>query len=242
MRVAGSLGLALLAANAHAGEERPKLPEPVIAESITDIDASESGELEGDAVGAAAASGGWAASAEVEWRATDRLGVAAEGTLVREGGASASDVLVGLSWLLAADRAHEMYLQVEASGAIEQNADLAPPVALGDPALPYALGLRWAARRGWWTLRAGLGAEFGGTPRPGGVPLRSSVALLGQLGPLVPGLELLADGARAPALKFAPTVLWDATTMRLPIRIGAAVVLAPRAPVAGLLRLVVELD
>jgi hypothetical protein len=242
MRIAASFCLATLAANAHAGEGRAKLPEPVVAESITDIDASESGELEGDLVGAAAATGSWAASVEAEWRATERLGVAAEGGLAREGATSSSDLLVGLSWLLAADRAREMYLQVEASGALEPpRSDLAP-IALGDPTLPYAFGLRWAARRGWWTLRAGLGTEFGGTPRPRGAPLRSSVALLGQLGPLVPGIELLADGERAPALRLAPTVLWDASSVHVPVHVGAAVLWAPRTPTAALLRLVVEFD
>src|SRR4051812_42505740 len=58
---------------------RHPMPEPLLAESVTDIDSSEAGELELD-VSAARTSPGrtWLAAAEVEWRALERLGLALE--------------------------------------------------------------------------------------------------------------------------------------------------------------------
>ena len=58
------------------------MPEPVLEESITDIDRDEAGELEADAIAGGTRSGDgvrrWQSSVEVEWAATRDLGVALE--------------------------------------------------------------------------------------------------------------------------------------------------------------------
>src|SRR6516165_9498881 len=58
-----------------------RMPEPVLGESITDIDASKAGELEVDLTASVGHSGGtrvWQGSVEVESRVTNRLGLEIE--------------------------------------------------------------------------------------------------------------------------------------------------------------------
>src|SRR5216684_1877339 len=57
------------------------MPEPVLGESITDIDGSEAGEVEVDLTGVVGRAGGaklWQGSVEIESRVTDRLGLEIE--------------------------------------------------------------------------------------------------------------------------------------------------------------------
>ena len=76
-----------------------KMPEPLIGESVTDLDGTEAGELEVDATGLVHPPDGfWSSGVEVEWRALPRLGISLEGATSREA-ASANLVTAGLSAL-----------------------------------------------------------------------------------------------------------------------------------------------
>src|SRR5512140_1921153 len=152
-------------------EARPPLPEPILTESVTDVDGAEDGEVEVEANASALRArrgGGYAldGSLEVEWLATRRFGlrvepavgserVGADTTRTSWGGSA------GASWKLVQDWTRDVHLQVEAQGRVP--ADATASVGPADPALPLVLDLRGGLRTGLVTFRFAAGYGFLGT-------------------------------------------------------------------------------
>lgn len=226
-------GLVLLCRPAAAQSEpaRPPIPEPLLAETVTDIDGTEAGEIELEANGSAqrARSGGASAidgSLELEWLATRRLGLRLEPTIGRDAVASSvrlePGISGGLSWKLLQDFERDLHLQAEVlSRAPWDESIVAQP---GDPAAPFAFDVRGAVRRGPWSFRPSLGVgAFGSSGRAG---LRASLAVLlpfedsGRFG--FWGVEVDADGGRSTPVLAALDLVPNLTPAGLPLRIGLA--------------------
>jgi hypothetical protein len=210
------------------------LPEPIFAETVTDIDGADPGEIELEGNGSvlrARRGGAYAldTSLELEWLLTRRFGLRLEPTLSRDDGTlapaqNAFGVSGGASFKLLRDVPRELYADVEVLARYPW--EETPIVQPGDPALPLAFDLRAGLREGPLTLRgsAGVGA-FGAIAH---VPLRASFAALFPFGASGRfgfwGLEVDCDGARqAPfvaALDLVPDVI---PAKVLPLRIGLAV-------------------
>jgi hypothetical protein len=218
---------------ARAGEpggDRVPVPEPLLTETVTDIDGSDAGEIEIEANGSVmrALRGGASAldaSIEVEWLVVRKLGLRVEPSISRDADGAAvvaGGVSGGVSWKLLQDFARRLHVDVEALGrAPWEDATLAQP---GDPALPAALDVRAAWQPAWLTLRASAGVgAFGHAEH---APLRGSLALLapfegsGRFG--FWGVELDADGARAAPVVVALNVVPNFTPAGLPLRVGLA--------------------
>ena len=257
------LALALLPAPAQAGDPaapRSKLPEPLLGESITDLDGTEAGEVELDATGLwspaqAGAAQGLRGSIEVEWRVTERLGLAAElglgaGTAGR---GPEPSLIAGLSFVLLHDRAHDAHLMAELRGRLldeeEGAAELPDP---GEPALRTAAGLRGGLRAGFLTARGAISVEAIGRSAHA-LPLRAELALLCGLGPGgrfgFAGAEAIADWARRDPLVIAPQLVLDFAALGLrQLKLGLSLPWPPairagaQAQVGLLARLLVELD
>src|SRR5207245_9399025 len=80
---------------------RARMPEPLLTESITDLDGALAGEVEIDVSASvlrrATGPGQWQSSVEVEWRAVERLGLALERGVGRGRGSRTASVLSGES-------------------------------------------------------------------------------------------------------------------------------------------------
>jgi hypothetical protein len=257
-----ALGFALqLASIGRAfGEEKPPehapLPEPLFNETMTDIDGDEPGEVELEANAfrrralrrtAYAMQG----TVEVEWLATRHLGLFVEPVFSQwldVSGARAHDRLglnAGASWKLLQDFQHAFHLQAELGARYPLDPSLTTDP--GDSALPFALDLRAAFRRGAWTLRASAGAEAGGGFAH--VPARAS---FGVFLPFAAcdrygfwGIEADADGGRrypaVVALNFLPSLIPLGVPFKIGLAIPWAVGVPATQPVVGvLLRLFVE--
>ena len=233
-----------------------KLPEPVLAETITDIDGAEAGEVEFDAVVSTARSRrherSWQSALEVEWRATERLGLALQGGAAgtsREGNAGPG-MRAGASWMVLRDFARDLYLQAELNVRIVDGARGLADVDVSDAALPISFGLRWGIRLAPLTLRAGLGGQVD-PQRAHDRPFWQSIAILlapgsdARIG--FTGIEILADWAYEHPLAIAPDLQLDGARYGLPIRLGLAVPWKPRAasdePSLGVyVRIIVEVE
>lgn len=214
-----------------AGERKPTIPEPLVAESITNIEGTEAGELELDVVALLLrhASGGTASwlGVEAEWRATRHLGLAVEAAVSR----AASDepalgqVRAGLAWSLFHDFARDLHVQAEATGRFGGNEKERAGGPLELP-YPYSAGVRAALRSGPLTLRAGTGAAFGG-----GASLFAHLAAFHTFGDSslhgFAGLEVNANlGAGAP-LSFVPQVFVTVPFFGVPVDVGLGVPWSP---------------
>jgi hypothetical protein len=230
------VGMATLSSGSRAAAAKKEMPEPILAESVTDIDAGEAGEIElsANAFGLGLARGARfeEASAEVEWRATDRLGLRLEPTYVyqrgaRRGAVHAFDLGAAASWSLMHDWKRDFHLQIELTGHVgSEGVDSQERyVQPGDPALPLALDLRAAIRRGYLTLRTAFGAEAFG-PAGDRVGVRASAAALIGFGREAllgfAGLELDADSARTHPFVVAPDIVADIGPLGLPLKLGVA--------------------
>jgi hypothetical protein len=215
---------------ADADEGRVPLPEPLLTETVTDIDGSDRGEVEVEANGAnlrALRGGGYSldASLEVEWLVTRHFGVRGEPTLsedwvhTRTGAAGISG---GASWKILQDFRQRLYVDAELLARIPS--DASPIVEPGDPASPLAADVRGGLGRGPVTLRWSAGVGI--APPQGHVPLRGSVALLapfeesGRFG--FWGIELDADGSRSTPVVVALDVVPNFAPAGLPFRLGLA--------------------
>jgi hypothetical protein len=213
---------------------RRPLPESLLTESTTDIDAREAGELEVElnVAKAAARTGGAGAtliSFEIEWRALTEVGLRFEPSYSRVTNREASSRgdSFGLSGALAFglwhDHACECHLQGELLGRTPEGAN-ARVFEPGEPELPVAADLLAAVRRGRWTVRATIGAEAGGAFAH--APLHTDVALLTGIvsdehfGFVV--IDMRADWAREAPIVFAPEIVADTTPLNLPFRLGVA--------------------
>ena len=250
---------------------RAKLPEPIVGESITDIDGEEAGELETDLtlgllfpVRGGPARGRpreWASSVEAEWRANEKLGLSVDLGLAGVFGPGPDDptlrvagVRFGLSWALVTSFRHEFFLQAQLS--LRPFAGLFPEVGLelGEPALPYALRVQGAWRRGPFNLRATLGGSYGPASDDRGAPILASLAALFEFGKRVGdgrrgvlALEADYDGARRAPLCLIPEAILALNPFDTLIQVEAGVPLLVESTsgmlsAGGLLRLTVEFD
>jgi hypothetical protein len=219
---------------AAAASERAPLPESILTESATDIDADEAGELEFEAnlsrVGARTG-GAFAtlASVELEWRALRRVGLRLEPAYahVTPSGATRGRDVFGFGGALAFGLWHDFqrdqHLQLE---LLARTADHGPGPVFdpGESELPAALDLVGAQRFGRFTLRATAGAEAGGqfahAPAHTDLCLLTGIANDARFGYV--GLELRADWASPAPLVLAPEVISDLVPLALPLRIGLA--------------------
>src|SRR5919108_788651 len=162
------------AAFAAAALDSRRMPEPLIGESVTDIDGTQAGELEIDASGIVARPGGeWNTALEIEGRGLSRLGVLVEGTLSGDNTESAAGGLrASLAFLLLHDEEHDFHLMIDATARLFENAVASE---LGEPTERIAFSLRGGIRRDWLTLRGSLGAGAG-THSAHAVPLRAEAA------------------------------------------------------------------
>lgn len=245
----------LLAALAAGAQPLPKLPEPLLGESITDLDAPGAGELELDLTAhllapRAGREGGWGLSLEAEWRALDRLGLALEVGLAGEAGGPALALRPGASFALLADPARQVWLQAEVTARLLDAEEAAGPGEPGEAARAVAAGLRGGLRLGAWTLRGALGAGLGG-PSVHAVPARAQLALLRALGPGGAwgfwGAEVEADWARRAPFWVAPQLVLDGAPLGVPARLGLALTAAPPGGgepwrLGALVRILFELD
>jgi hypothetical protein len=145
-----------------------------------------------------------------------------------------------------------LHLQLEVSVlAISQvNSGVGPPSDIGEPALPYAIGLRAGWRRGIWTVRAALDGECCDLP-PRAMPFLAGAAVfagLGHEGRLgFVGLESLGDFARPNPFVLAPTVVVAFHQFPIPVRVGlgAPIFLGPTSSTNGfgaILKVMLESD
>jgi hypothetical protein len=230
------------------------MPEPVLGESITDIDGSEAGEVEVDLTGVVGRTGGtklWQGSVEIEGRVTDRLGLAIEIGYARAFRGNLPegelDIRLFASWSLLHDFERGLHAQAEIGwrvvGKIEDGANL------GEPRLPFSAGFRVGLDRGWWSLRLGLGTAGGGTSAHL-IPAWASTTVFlnfgrGRWGSL--GLDGEADWTRPNSFTVAPTLVFNGTALHLP---GKVAIVTPygfpagsREPWFGLvLRVIGEFD
>ncbi len=229
------LFVALLAALPLVGR---KMPEPLIGESVTDIDSTEAGELEVDATGVLRRPGGsWSTGLEIEWRVLSRLGVSLEGAASREdAGETGTELRPSLAFVLLHDQARDFHLMIDATARLFEN-DVAMP-ELGEPALPVAFSLRGGIRRSWFTLRGALGAGAGGHSAHV-VPLRAEAATLLEVPFGFCGVEAMADLARSSPWMLAPEAVLGTGA----VQIGAALPWEPGTGRFGaLVRLIWEVD
>ena len=227
------------------------MPEPLITESITDLDGTTAGEVEVDLDGLLGtrrdASGDWQGSVEIEWRAIERLGLSLELDL---GGPlrSSNTVVAGqaaASWVLLHNRALDFHVMAELSARVPATAD--SDAELGDGAMPVNGGVRAGIRVGEWTSRAFLGWGVGAvSAHP--LPLRLEAALLydfPSIGFL--GLETRADWSVSAPWTVAPNVVLRGRRFGIPFDIGVAAPWSVGAragePQFGILaRLILEFD
>jgi hypothetical protein len=227
----GVLGVERGARAGDAGEAKAPVPEPILAETVTDIDGTEAGEVELEANGSwlrARRGGAYAVdgSAEVEWLILRRLGLRLEPRLSRDGDGAppedAAGVSGGASWKLLQDFEHDLHVQAEVVGRYPT--DSSPIVEPGDPARPLAFDVRGAFRRGIVTLRGSAGVGVLGPSEH--VPLRGSLAGMfpfeesGRYGYW--GVELDADGARDAPLVVALDLVPNFEPAGLPLLLGLA--------------------
>jgi hypothetical protein len=211
--------------------DRPPLPESLLTESATDIDAAEAGELEFEANLAAvgARRGGtraMAVSLEAEWRVLRDVGLRLEPSyarVVHGSGRNEFGVSGAVALRLLRDVRDDMYLQGELLGRTAESVE-ASILAPDETVLPYALDLVGGVRRGRWTLRVTIGAEAGGHFEH--APLHTDAALLT---PFVSdprfgffGLEVRADWAREAPLVIAPDFVALTTPLGLPLSVSLA--------------------
>jgi hypothetical protein len=125
------------------------------------------------------------------------------------------------------DWQRDFHLQIELAGNVGNDTvdGRARDIRPGDPALPLALDLRAAIRRGHLTLRTALGTEAFG-PAGDRIGVRASVAALIGFGRDArfgfAGVELDADSARTHPFVLAPDIVADVGRLGLPLKVGVA--------------------
>jgi hypothetical protein len=233
------LTLALLGLlTVHEGE----MPEPILVESITDLDTTEAGELELELGTSTLNNGQWATRLEAEYRVTGHLGLLLESSITTLGH-SDPQVRAGVSFAGYHNTTLGLHLQFLAYAALhgseEKNALLDP----AEPGTDFALGAHAGWHRDWWTVRAELTGGFGG--HVSHLPVRANVALLAGTPFAFIGVESMLDFAR-----FDPWTIAAEAELReelgdFALRLAIAVPWRPRTDkneVAVMLRVLVGLD
>lgn len=212
------------------------MPEPLIGESITDIDRSQAGELELDFTMEAhrtrlstlnIVSG----ALELEWGVTRYLGLAFEVSGSKGLGPDSASVpfepglRAGAAWALLHDFARDIHLQLESSVRVltEENEAL---IESEDSPMRATVDLRGGIRQAQWTVRTGLGIGFGGHSSHA-VPIRANLAVFSELRPSAPigfvGLEVDGDWGRRNPVFLAPTMVFGSHPFRLGVAIPTAI-------------------
>jgi hypothetical protein len=207
------------------------MPEPILAETTTDIDATEVGEREIEANFSHLRSrAGWAfdlqVSPEFEILLPWRLGIKVEPSFERaaSAGSSASNgvgMAGGLSWKLVQDFTHDVHVQAEVNGAYS-SIDSPNFVQPSESPSPFWFDLKSGFRTGFLTLRNSLGFSAGGMNAH--LPVRGSAALLtdidrsGRYG--FWGVEMEADGARTSPVTVALDLVPNLAPSGLPFALG----------------------
>jgi len=124
---------------------RAKMPEPLLTESITDLDGARAGKV------------------EVEWRALERLGLALDlgvGRVLDGATSPAIGVRPAANWVLTHSPPLDFHLMAEVSARISHDAteNVQDP---GEGAPPFSGGVRFGIRHRWLTVRTFLGAGAG---------------------------------------------------------------------------------
>ena len=235
----GVIAAETIAADETEGTRRPPLPEQILTESITDLDAIKPGETEFAVNGQTlrATQGGARAfqtGIEAEWRATSHLGLRLEpsyASLIEEGRSNEFGLQAAAAWGLLHDFAHDFHVQVEATARFTRD-DRPYESQPGDFSLPFAAGVRVGKRFGPVTLRPGVGAEIGATAAH--LPIWFGMGALYELGEGgrygFAGVELDADGGRQTPFIVAPDFMVDMKMIGLPFRLGIAIPYVPGAP------------
>jgi len=199
------------------------MPEPVLGESVTDIDGTEAGEIEVDLTAVLGRTGGtslWQTSVEIESRVIDRLGLELElgysGSFTSNITDEGFDLRVLASWSLLHDFENGLHAQVEIAGRFVGETE--EGVNLGEPRLPYSLGFRVGLDRGSWTLRLGAGAAAGDSSAHVIPAWVSATAFLnfGQGRWCSLGLDGEADWTRMNPFTLAPTFIFNGPTFHIP--------------------------
>jgi hypothetical protein len=215
--------------------ERPPLPESILTESTTDVDAHEAGEveLESNMSSVGEARGGTQATAvdlELEVRVLSFLGARIEPswqhtTYSDDGHDEGFGISGGLAFGLIHDWAHDAHLQLEMN-ARHYSIEDPRAVELGETTLPYEPQLLGAWRLAQLTFRGSVGVEFGpGTVAHAPIDLEASMltgldrdARLGFF-----GLEGEVDFARIAPVMLAPDLVANLASFDLPFEVGVAV-------------------
>ncbi len=235
---------------------RGKMPEPLLTESITDLDGTRAGEVEIDVTASAlhreTGAGQWQSSVEVEWRALERLGLALDlgvGRALDSAMSTVISVRPAASWVLIHSQPLDCHLMAELSGRISRDGteDVQDP---GEGAMPLSGGLRFGIRNGWLTARTFLGAGAGNHSAHA-VPLRAQAAVLAEFGRKgrlgFAGFEVDTDWARHTPLTLAADLVLRGGTFHVPFDLGIAVPWTPQsqygdASVGVLVRFILEID
>ncbi len=225
---------------AHEGE----MPEPILVESITDLDTQEEGELEMELLTSTALDRErpWSGRLEAEWRATGHLGLMLEVGIDGPGPAEPA-IRAGASFSLLHLEPLGLHAQVILIG--NWHTGNPEPVLLdpAEPATTLSLGLHAGWRRQWFTVRAELTAGVGGDVAH--LPIRANLALLAGDRRMFLGLESMLDLARADPWALAAEAELRDEVEGAPVRLGLAVPWRPRTAVndvAVILRLLVGFD
>jgi hypothetical protein len=229
------LTLARAASASDDPSEHAPLPESILTESTTDVDAYEAGEfeLESNLSSIGEARGGTNTTSidlEFEWRILSFFGTRIEPsfthtTFARDGRDQGFGLSTGLALGLLHDFAHDAHLQLEFN-ARHYSVEDSRSIDLGETVLPYEPQLLGAWRIDRVTFRGSVGVEFGpGTVAHAPIDIESSIftgfdrdARLGFV-----GLESDVDLARVAPLMIGPDVVASLTTFDLPLQIGVAV-------------------
>jgi hypothetical protein len=180
-----------------------ELPEPILVESVTDVDSREAGELELELLTSVVGlhpGSPYAMRLEAEWRVTERLGFKLEAGFDRTE-AVAPSVSAGTSFVLF----HLMPLNLHGQAVVYGRWPLdRDDVALLDPAEPVTLVAAGAHLAWQWRLLSARAEVTSGVGGPiAYAPIRANAALLFGTGSLFGGFEAMTDFARREPLLLA---------------------------------------
>jgi hypothetical protein len=233
--IAPLLALALIsvaAAGIEGDEEEEALtavPEPMLLESITDVDLAHAGELEMDidfSIVPSVANSIIGGRFESEWRASQRVGLALELSFAREARTSdnyAFGARAAASFVLLHDFARNLHLQAVLAGRAPLETDESIAHDAAETSLPFAGGIHAAIGLGPLSLRAQLLGEAG-EGNVAHAPVHAGIVALLRVDDLgFFGAEWIQDWALERPFTVAPEVVFDGATRRLPFRVGMTV-------------------
>lgn len=216
---------------AFAQPHSVEMAEPLIGESVTDVDGDEPGTVEADAKPTWRRSGDgtmWlTGESAIEIRLTRRLGIEAgvSGSGWRDHGLRGG-IDGGVSYAVLHDFARDFHLQLElrahGDGQLVAPRTSAPPI--DDDGAPVDLALRGGWRTRWLTLRFGAGPAIGGS----GTPVRADAALYTEWGASggtasFAGVEAVSDGTNSTPVVIAPELVFGFRASGNRFRIGGGV-------------------